>query len=437
MKNKIKLILNITVLGDSVVNQVSRTGIFRVIENTLFEMAVSEEMDILLFPGKMKYWECLKYYQMHAQLHRFKLYSPKYNIIDVIFGKYLEKISLLIKNCKIRLLRLILKSIRKLLRLSFWIYERISSIWEYQRQKLLFREYDIFHSVFYPIPEIVRKIKSIKRFTTIFDVIPLLYPNYFVNGNKHPINQIVSRLASNDYIFCISKATKDDLCVYNTKINPSNTNVTYLAASDIFHVEKDEYKINTMKQKYGIPWNCKYVLSLSTLEPRKNINLTIKSFIQVISGNDVDDLCLVLAGAVGWEYESVMNDLDKSSRYRNRIILTGYIEDGDLAALFSSAMVFVYPSFYEGFGLPPLEAMQCGTPVITSNTSSLPEVVGNAGIMIDPNDQDGLCENILQLYHDPRLRNELSGKSLQRAKEFSWEKCADAMITAYRKAINN
>lgn len=107
-----------------------------------------------------------------------------------------------------------------------------------------------------------------------------------------------------------------------------------------------------------------------------------------------------------------------------------------MAALYSGSLFFAYPSFYEGFGLPPLEAMQCGTPVITSNTSSLPEVVGDAGIMVDPQDGDALCQAMLKLASDANLRAAMSQKSLQQATQFSWTGCADQTITAYQAAVS-
>jgi glycosyltransferase involved in cell wall biosynthesis len=115
------------------------------------------------------------------------------------------------------------------------------------------------------------------------------------------------------------------------------------------------------------------------------------------------------------------------------VIFTGYIPDHDLSAIYSGALAFVYPSLYEGFGLPPLEAMQCGTPVITSNTSSLPEVVCDAGLMINPSSRDDLCQAMLNLINQNNLRMELSQKGIERAKQFSWTKCADQTIILYKQ----
>ncbi len=117
--------------------------------------------------------------------------------------------------------------------------------------------------------------------------------------------------------------------------------------------------------------------------------------------------------------------------------MPGFVPDEDLAAVYSSARVFVYMSFLEGFGLPPLEAMQCGTPVITSNTSSLPEVVGDAGTMLDPNDLEGLCESITRHYENDAFREEMSAKALERAKLFSWKRFIDETLWAYRRTTDS
>jgi glycosyltransferase involved in cell wall biosynthesis len=128
--------------------------------------------------------------------------------------------------------------------------------------------------------------------------------------------------------------------------------------------------------------------------------------------------------------------LEEAADVRGRIIQAGFVEDADLAALYSGAIAFLYPSFYEGFGLPPLEAMQCGTPVITSNASSLPEVVGDAGMMVPADDLDALCAALLDVVTKPDLRQSLQEKSLARAAEFSWQRSAASVIAAYRAATS-
>ncbi len=134
------------------------------------------------------------------------------------------------------------------------------------------------------------------------------------------------------------------------------------------------------------------------------------------------------------EEPNIFQTVQSNSLLKNHVIFAGYIPDHDLSAIYSGALAFVYPSLYEGFGLPPLEAMQCGTPVITSNTSSLPEVVGDAGLMINPTNRDDLCQAMLNLINNSKLRNQLSQKGIDRATQFSWSKCATETIKVYETA---
>ena len=182
----------------------------------------------------------------------------------------------------------------------------------------------------------------------------------------------------------------------------------------------------------------RYVLSVCTLEPRKNLAHLIRCFAQLIQQERLPDLHLVLVGNLGWKYESIFAELTAAEGVRERIIITGYVADEDMAALYSGSLFFAYPSLYEGFGLPPLEAMQCGVPVITSNTSSLPEVVGDAGIMVSPQDGDALCQAMLRLVirHGNLRKAALAEKSLKQAAQFSWAKCAEQTLNAYEAAVN-
>jgi glycosyltransferase involved in cell wall biosynthesis len=290
---------------------------------------------------------------------------------------------------------------------------------------------DVFHSPYYSIPESVRTVTSLKRFLTVYDLIPILHSQYCGAGVEEGARKILDSVGPEDGFICISHATRDDLCNYKSEIDASRVFVTHLAASEFFYRCSDQESVSLVREKYGIP-DAPYFLSLSTLEPRKNIDHSIRCFARLIEEQGLKDLYLVLTGMKGWKYEEIFETLSGCKSAKDRIILTGYVADEDLAALYSSALAFVYPSFYEGFGLPPLEAMQCGTPVITSNTSSLPEVVGEAGIMLDPTDVDGLCHSMLSIYESRTLREDMSRKSLERAKRFNWQKCVRETIEAYK-----
>lgn len=142
-------------------------------------------------------------------------------------------------------------------------------------------------------------------------------------------------------------------------------------------------------------------------------------------------------GAKGWDYDKIFNEYNNAQELKDKIIITGRVPDEDLASLYSHAHSFYYMSFYEGFGLPPLEAMQCGVATVTSNTSSLPEVVGDAGIMLSPDDDDALSQTMLNLYANENLRREYSEKGLKRSKLFSWKKSADELAVIYKKISNH
>ena len=171
---------------------------------------------------------------------------------------------------------------------------------------------------------------------------------------------------------------------------------------------------------------------MCTLEPRKNLRHLVDVFNRIRPELD-DSTRLVLVGTKGWEIEKLFDKLRPSER--KAIVVTGYVEDEDLSPLYSDAIAFVYPSLYEGFGLPPLEAMQCGLPVITSDNSSLPEVVGDAGLLVSAVSEDALGDAMLRVYRDKALREHLVSAGRKRASQFSWKRCGDITIAAYRDAM--
>ena len=298
----------------------------------------------------------------------------------------------------------------------------------------LLRQAQIYHSSFQEIPEQVKRTKNLRRFLTVYDVIPVTQPQYFGNDPNPPLRKILASLGREDFVTAISQATKNDLCEY-LKMSPSQVFVTYLAADPrLFYVCEEETRRREVRARYGIP-DAPYVLTLSTLEPRKNMDHVIRCFAQVAQEPDMRDVTLVLAGSKGWDYDRIFGAMAEAKEIQHRIHFTGYVADEDLAALYSGAMAFTYMSHYEGFGLPPLEAMQCGVPVITSNTSSLPEVVGEAGITLAPDDADGLCQAMLDLHTNPARRADLGRCSLTRAAQFSWQRCVQDTVFAYQQAL--
>lgn len=165
--------------------------------------------------------------------------------------------------------------------------------------------------------------------------------------------------------------------------------------------------------------------------------LLIKAFKELLNQGIKHSLKLVLTGSYGWDSCELMDEIKEINNiYNTPVILTGFVPDEDLSALYNGAYVFVYPSLYEGFGLPVLEAMQCGAPVICSNTSSLPEVVGNCGILIHPDNMNELIDSILLLYNDKYFRDQLGQRSKERANLFSWNKTAFNVISVFNSVLS-
>jgi glycosyltransferase involved in cell wall biosynthesis len=402
-----------SVLGLAHCHERARTGIYRVVENIALGAVASGSCELVGYSSLDNDDACLEYLAAHPQLAPF---SETF-VRGISTGKRL---------------RISYGGARRLLQ---WVASISSS--SSRDDVIMLPEVDLCHSPFFPLPEQVLKMKGFPTVLTVYDLIPIHFPQFFDFGEDQMMRTMLEKLNPETFITCISASTKLDLCNHAVQIDPERVFVTYLAASDNFYPCHDEKTLSIMRKKYSIPGSCRYILSVSTLEPRKNIDHAIRCFVRLVLQEGLDDLCLVLTGAKGWKYDRILAEVENADAIMDRIILTGFVPDEDLAPLYSGALAFVYPSLYEGFGLPPLEAMQCGTPVITSNNSSLPEVVGDAGIMVDPVDADALCQAMLNLYQDESLRNTLAKRSLERASLFSWDKCVKETIAVYRQAAGS
>ena len=420
-----KSIYDISVLGHGFYHPPARTGIFRVIENLAEELVKTRVVSSFTSGSNLtRFFECSDYLLSNKELQSVPLSNPALDKKLATFFQYVHQITHSKTEKKIKYSSL------------NWIVRKVVSKFPVEKtinhNELVVA--DIYHSPFYPIPDYVKKLKKLKKFLTVYDLIPVLYPQFFGKTGKGVMKQVLKSINENVWVTCISHATKNDLCNYLPSLDPSRVFVTHLAASSLFYPCYDLAKIGAVKAKFGIP-NGPYLLSLSTLEPRKNVTQTIKCFSRLVEDEALNDLSLVLVGTKGWNFDPIFNAIEANPKICDRIVVTGYVADEYLAPLYSGAMMFVYPSFYEGFGLPPLEAMQCGVPVITSNTSSLPEVVGEAGIMVDPEDGDALRQAMLTIYNSTEVRQKMSADSLAQASKFSWKKCAGQTIDAYKAAI--
>lgn len=417
-----KLFYDISVLGGAVGNNSARTGVFRVVENVALQLSRHSEID-LNFTALQRLTECLSYIASHPDFCRTPL---PHSSLQLSLEDMKKQLTELIKDSSFTT-RQSYQVARGLVSGALKIMTKVHGEGNAKRINC-----DIFHSPYLPVP---KDISSKFKFITVYDLIPILHPQYFKFQKNHLLHRVVRSIHEETWVFCISEATKNDLLNFNKYIDSNKVVVIPLGASNLFYSCNDVTRLQAVRNKYSIPEQ-PYFLSLSTLEPRKNIDSTIRAFITLVRQENIPDINLVLVGAKGWDFGKIFDEISGCSDLRDRIIVTGYVDDQDLAAIYSGALAFVYPSFYEGFGLPPLEAMQCGIPVITSNTSSLPEVVGDAGIQVDPNDIDALCQAMLEVLRNDELRHQLSNRSRERARLFSWEACADVTINHYRRAMN-
>jgi glycosyltransferase involved in cell wall biosynthesis len=294
---------------------------------------------------------------------------------------------------------------------------------------------DLLHSPFFPLPAASGKGA---RVLTVHDLISIKFPHFFEIADGDSLRKIIASLGADDFVTVNSEATKADLCAYAPHIPSDRIAVTPLAADDrIFYPCLNAEEKSRIFAKYHLEPTTRYLLSVATLEPRKNIAHLIKAFVRLLNEDKITDLKLVLVGTKGWKFDGIFDELSLAGDMRERIALAGFVPDEDMAALYSNAMAFAYPSLYEGFGLPPLEAMQCGTPVITSNNSSLPEVVGDAGILVPAQDENALVEAIRSLYHNEQMRIDLSHKGIIRAATFTWERCVEQTVETYKMAYEH
>ncbi|WP_019990652.1 glycosyltransferase family 4 protein [Rudanella lutea] len=294
----------------------------------------------------------------------------------------------------------------------------------------------IYHSPFFPIPQEVAQARHIRKVVTIHDLIPIQRPEWFRDGEQ-TVRQVIASLTPDTHVVCVSEATRTDF-LNHTGFDPRQVSTIPLAASrELFYPVTDPDRILAVQERFGIGGGS-YILSLATFEPRKNIDHLIRSFARLVETRSIpDDFNLVLVGTKGWKFDQIMAEINRTDHLQSRIILTGFVPDEDLAPLYSGALAFVYPSLYEGFGLPPLEAMQCGLPVITSDQSSLPEVVGDAALLVPPTNSDALCQALQTLINSSVVRAELAQKALERAALFSWDRFIREHIELYRTISDN
>ncbi len=286
---------------------------------------------------------------------------------------------------------------------------------------------DLLHSPDF-IPPFHRRCRSV---ITVHDLAFLRFPGLLTEESQRYYGQIRRAVLSTDHIIAVSESTKRDL-VLLAGADPRKTTVVYEAAGPLFR-PADARAIETARTRYGIQGQ--YILFVGTIEPRKNIPFLLQAYARMRAAWRASDAPpqLVLAGKKGWLCENILT-VHQELGLADSVLFTGGVAVQDLPALYSGALCFVLPSLYEGFGLPVLEAMSCGTPVITTNTSSLPEVAGDAALLVDLQDMVGLAAAMVRLSSDDALRRELGARGLAQAARFSWQRAARETLAVYQAA---
>lgn len=283
---------------------------------------------------------------------------------------------------------------------------------------------DLFHSPDYVFPPLRRG----KRVLTIHDLSFLRYPEGAPPGLRWYLTQAVPRSISQaDLVLAVSRSTKRDL-IELLEVEADRVEVLYEGVEERFH-PLDEEALVAVRGRYSLDFP--FILTVGTLEPRKNHVGLLQAY-SLLKRRHLPQL--VIAGDKGWLYEGIFQEVERLG-LEERVLFLGYVPEEDLPALYNLADLFVYPSLYEGFGLPPLEAMACGTPVVVSDTSSLPEVVGDGALLVPPRDVEALGEAMEKVLSDPPLREELRRKGLERAKRFRWGEAAKRLLALYERVV--
>jgi glycosyltransferase involved in cell wall biosynthesis len=284
---------------------------------------------------------------------------------------------------------------------------------------------DIFHSPDFVLPPVRRGVKVL----TVHDLAFLLRPECADAKLREYLEKAVPRsVARADFIMADSVNTQDDLiCLLGVPLN--KVQVVPGGVESRFKPVEDPALLDGMRRRMsgGAP----FILSVGMIEPRKNLIRLIEGF-ELLKTRYHAPHRLVLVGKRGWLSDGIYQRA-KSSPVAKEILFPGYVADDDLPLLYSSAELFAYPSLYEGFGLPPLEAMACGTPVVSSSSSSLPEVVGGAAIMVDPEDSEGLAEAMANALANTVLRRQMIAAGIEQSGRFTWKASAEKLLQIYKR----
>lgn len=412
---RLRVAYDTSVLGYAMYGAGGRTGVFRMAEQLARGLARDPDCE-LHFCGSENFrmWvEARRYLRADPQLASVPVLSYGHPArVYGFLGRWFHELA------REKDIALPIRALRRGLAESL---RAVDKRWKpLERQSLLGQ--DIFHSSFYPLPAFTQSIPELRRVLTVCDIINILQPEISPDRGAF-LKTILSSLRPEDGAIVISQATKDDLCTYRPDLDPARVFVVPLAASEAFRPTRPFLSERA------------YFLSVCTLDRRKNLDGLVDAFAEWVRQTRTPEVDLVLVGSLGDSTGEVRKRIARHAELAHRIHLMGYVPDADLAPLYSGALAFVYPSRAEGFGLPVLEAMQCGTPVITSDRGALRELAEGAALLVDPESTDALAAALDTLYREPAERIRLSGAGMKRASRFDWAASTRALVAAYRALL--
>jgi glycosyltransferase involved in cell wall biosynthesis len=292
--------------------------------------------------------------------------------------------------------------------------------------EILTGDCDLYHSPDFTLPPLRRA----RGLVTIHDLSFLRVPECADPGLRAFLEKAVpTAVMRARRVLADSENTRQDL-IEILRVDPDRISVVTPAIEPRFRREENAARLQEVRARYRLP--DRFILGLGTLEPRKNFTGLIAAFGKLARGTNLPH-ALMIGGKPGWLYEDIYKQVNQEN-LAGRVLLPGFVADEDLPVLYSLAEVFVFPSLYEGFGIPVLEAMACGTPVVTSNNSSLPEAAGSAALMVEATDSTELAETIAKILSDADQRRRMIAAGYDQAHRFTWQRSAQALLEAYERA---
>jgi len=317
-----------------------------------------------------------------------------------------------------------------------WKPTRITPLWFariwyrariYYPIELFTGQLQLYHATDFTLPP---TLPSTKTILTVHDLSYVQAPETTHPILKRYLDQVVPwSVKRANHIIVDSTATRQDLIdIYNTP--PEKVSVLLSGVDPRFQRSSNTH-IDLVRQKYNIGDN-RYIFSIGTVQPRKNYGRIVEALHHL--GNEFSDVKLVIAGGKGWLDSPIYETVERLDMHE-RVMFAGFVDDEDVPALYSGATITAYPSLYEGFGFPILESMACGTPVVTSNVSSMPEVAGNAALLVDPYDVNALSNSLRELLTKPVLRERLITLGYAQAEKFTWQQAAQNLLSIYERVL--